>query len=203
MHFSTILATFGTLSTLALAAPSSRNVAARGNDNDLVFTVFKDSTGEVESFKNAKALGVDIYGPIPDDGTVHDDGHVTAEPGSKAWAWIRAQADIDWSGVSKEKRDEVLKRQGWANIGIGMYAQDNCGGQAAYFDNVEYGVHNFDTTNYYSLGIHYRGLRDNEKLDTYRLNGDDWCGNFVNSIAQNSNPGCAAVGPINCFVLTL
>ncbi|KAM0277205.1 hypothetical protein ACHAQH_005988 [Verticillium albo-atrum] len=200
MYFSTVVATLGALSTLALAAPNSRPLAVR--DDGLNFTVFTDANGDVESFKNAAALGVDIYGPIPDDGVVHD-GHVTAEPGTKAWAWIRAQADIDWKHVSKEKRDAVLKRQGWANIGIGMYAQDNCQGQASYFDNVEYGTHNYDVVNYYSIGIHYRGLRDGEKLDTFRQAGDDWCGTFVNTIAHNSNPGCGAVGPINCFVLTI
>ncbi|KAL9947973.1 hypothetical protein D7B24_004125 [Verticillium nonalfalfae] len=200
MHFSTILAGCGTLLSFALASPTSPLLAAR--HDTVSFAVFTDSNGEIESFKNAEALGVDIYGPIPDDGVVHAD-HVTAEPGTKAWAWIRAQADIDWAKVSKDKRDAVLKRQGWANIGIGMYAQDNCGGQASYFDNVEYGTHHFDVVNYYSIGITYRGLRDGETLGTFRQAGDDWCGTFVNNIAHNANPGCGAVGPINCFILTL
>lgn len=120
MHFTTVLSTLGLMASIALAAPKAPILAAR--DEDVDFTVYKDDAGNVESFVNATALGVDIFEPIPDDGVVLND-RIVAEPGTKAWAWIRAQIDINWDEVTEE---QLQKRQGWANIGIGMWAQDNC-----------------------------------------------------------------------------
>ncbi|KAM0322414.1 hypothetical protein ACHAQA_009481 [Verticillium albo-atrum] len=197
MHFASVLAKFGLLASVALAAPNAPILAAR--DDGVDFTLVKDASGAVESFKNATKLGVDIFEPIPDDGTVLED-RIIAEPGTKAWAWIRAQIDIDWDQVSEE---QIQKRQGWANIGIGMWAQDNCQGQAAYFDNVQYNVHHYDVVNHYSFGIRYRGLRNGEQLDVSRERNGDWCGTYVATIARNSAPGCGHVGPINCFRLWL
>lgn len=76
-----------------------------------------------ESIANATAMGVDVYGGIPDDAVKVTEGQYTAKPGSKAWAWIRAQIDLP---DTEETRREIAKRQGWANIGIGMFAQDWC-----------------------------------------------------------------------------
>ncbi|EEY20020.1 hypothetical protein VDBG_06129 [Verticillium alfalfae VaMs.102] len=197
MHFTTVLSTLGLMASIALAAPKAPILAAR--DEDVDFTVYKDDAGNVESFVNATALGVDIFEPIPDDGVVLKD-RIVAEPGTKAWAWIRAQIDINWDEVTEE---QLQKRQGWANIGIGMWAQDNCQGQASYFDNVQYNVHHYGTINHYSFGIRYRGLRNGEQLDVSRLNGGDWCGTYVATIARNSGTGCGHVGPINCFRLWL
>lgn len=59
-------------------------------------------------------------------------------------------------------------------------------GQASYFDNVQYNVHHYGTINHYSFGIRYRGLRNGEQLDVSRLNGNDWCGTYVATIARNS-----------------
>ena len=71
----------------------------------------------------ATALGIDVYGPIPADAVKVENGHWSAEPGTLAHAWIKAQFDIDWSRVDAE---QIAKRQGYANIGIGMFAQDWC-----------------------------------------------------------------------------
>ncbi|KAG7105045.1 Ribosome biogenesis protein nsa2 like [Verticillium longisporum] len=160
MHFTTVLSTLGLMASIALAAPKAPILAAR--DEDVDFTVYKDDAGNVESFVNATALGI----------------------------------DINWDEVTEE---QLQKRQGWANIGIGMWAQDNCQGQASYFDNVQYNVNHYGTINHYSFGIRYRGLRNGEQLDVSRLNGGDWCGTYVATIARNSGTGCGHVGPINCF----
>lgn len=124
MHFSaTVLATVGFLASLAQGSPTSE--LARSEK----FTpkVFLDEDGHVESFKDAARLGIDIFGPIPSDARRVDD-HWEADPDTKAWAWIRAQADIDWDTVPEEKRDEFEKRQGSgsAQINISVWTGDNC-----------------------------------------------------------------------------
>ncbi|KAF9871152.1 hypothetical protein CkaCkLH20_11321 [Colletotrichum karsti] len=152
-----------------------------------------------ESITNATAMGVDVYGTIPDDAVKVADGHYSAEPGSKAWAWIRAQIDL---GNSEETRSEIEKRQEWANIGIGMFAQDGCTGQAGWFDNVIYGNQHVVNLNMFSVGISYRGLRSNEQLDFSRLSGSDWCGKYLYSAGKNTPIGCFNSQAINCFRLT-
>lgn len=76
---------------------------------------------EIESIANATAKGIDVFGPIPDDAVKTDAGYWTAEEGTDAWAWIRAQIDIP-----AHAHPESTKRQTFANIGIGMFAQDWC-----------------------------------------------------------------------------
>ena len=76
-----------------------------------------------DSIVAAEAKGIDVYGPIPDDAVKVEDGYYTAEEGTDAWAWIRAQIDLP---NTEETRREIEKRQGYANIGIGMFAQDWC-----------------------------------------------------------------------------
>lgn len=81
-----------------------------------------------ESIANATALGVDVYGEIPADAVRVSDGSYTAEPGSQAWAWIRAQIDLPNTLETRneiENRAALEKRQA-ANIGIGMFSQDWC-----------------------------------------------------------------------------
>ena len=154
---------------------------------------------EIESIANATALGVDVYGPIPDDAVVQDDGHYTAEVGSKAWAWIRAQIDLP-----RDETNDVEKRQSWANIGIGMFAQDWCTGQASWFDNVQYDVAHVDSVNMFSVGISYRGLRSNEHLDfSRRSSNGDLCGTYLYSAAPFTPAGCFNSQLINCFRLWL
>ncbi|KAL0941654.1 uncharacterized protein CTRU02_204417 [Colletotrichum truncatum] len=184
MHFSTILVSAGLMAAgTVLAAPSQ----------------LVERAPVAESIANATALGVDVYGSIPDDATKVTDGHYTAEPGTKAWAWIRAQIDLP---NTAETRSEIEKRQGWANIGIGMFAQDWCSGQAGWFDNVIYGNQNVVHLNMFSVGISYRGLRSNEQLDFSKLSGSDWCGTYLYSAGQNTPVGCFNSQAINCFRLT-
>ncbi|KAF6839537.1 hypothetical protein CMUS01_04247 [Colletotrichum musicola] len=180
MQLSTLVLSFGLLAAQSvLGAPSGL-----------------DGRDVAESIVNATALGVDVYGSIPSDAVEIQAGQYTAEPGTKAWAWIRAQIDLPAS-------EEVEKRQTWANIGIGMFAQDWCNGQAAWFDNVQYGVQHYDTVNHFSVGISYRGLRSNEQLDFSRRNGNDWCGTYLYSAGQNTPVGCFNSQLINCFRLTI
>lgn len=126
MHFSSsaLITSLGFLAAVkAIPAPVSNSESA---DHGISVTLFYTPDGEIESFKNATDLGVDIYGNIPED-FEEKDGEFFAEPGSKAWTWARAQIDIDWEGLSQEKRDLVEKRQsGSANIGIGMWDRDAC-----------------------------------------------------------------------------
>lgn len=75
-----------------------------------------------ESIANATALGISVYGPIPTDAVKVDD-HWVAQPGTSASAWMRAQ--IDLNPYEADQGDQVEKRQ-WANIGIGLWAMDNC-----------------------------------------------------------------------------
>ncbi|KOS22319.1 hypothetical protein ESCO_001602 [Escovopsis weberi] len=169
------------LAATALAAPST-------------------SLSSTSSIADAEAHGVDVFGPIPADAVKTPEGHYTAEEGTQAWRWIRAQIDIP-NGAHPD--DKVEKRQGAANIGIGMFAKDSCTGQAAWFDDVTYNVNSYATINMYSVGISYRGLRSNEQLDFSRLNGNDWCGTYLYSAGQNTPVGCFNSQAINCFRLWL
>lgn len=161
MHFLASLTTllaFG--AGIATAAPA-----------DVSGLAVRDEGAEI--LAKAKDAGIDVYGPIPDDYLDYDKetGRYHFGPGSNASLWVDAQSFID--------HDTALeKRQGWANIGIGMWAQNNCGGEGYYFDNVQYNVHHYATVNLYSYRINYRGIRSNEQLDFSRLNGGDWCGTY-------------------------
>ncbi|KAK5998943.1 hypothetical protein PT974_01327 [Cladobotryum mycophilum] len=181
MRFSTILLS-SFLAATSLAAPSPST-----------------ALDSIPSIADAKAKGVDVFGPIPNDAVKVKDGHYTAEPGSDAWHWIRAQIDIP--NGSHPDDAEIEKRQGPANIGIGMFAQDSCRGQAAWFDDVTYNVNCYNTVNMYSVGISYRGLRNNEQLDFSRLSGNDWCGKYLYTAGKNTPVGCFNSQAINCFRL--
>ncbi|WYZ38364.1 hypothetical protein EsH8_III_000278 [Colletotrichum jinshuiense] len=162
-----------------------------------------DRAPVAESIANATALDVDVYGSIPDDAVQSADGHYIAEPGTKAWAWIRAQIDLPNTAETRaeiEKRASIEKREP-ANIGIGMFAQDWCNGQAGWFDNVNYNSQHVVNLNMYSVGISYRGIRNNEHLDFSKLAGNDWCGNYLYSAAPNTPVGCFNSQAINCFRL--
>ncbi|WQF82339.1 hypothetical protein CDEST_07353 [Colletotrichum destructivum] len=156
-----------------------------------------------ESIANATALGVDVYGQIPADAVRVSDGSHTAEPGSQAWAWIRAQIDLPNTLETRneiENRAALEKRQA-ANIGIGMFSQDWCKshfdtgqGKAAWFDNAGYNIHHISHDNMFSVGISYRGLRSNEQLDFSKFANNDLCGN-------TSSPLDKTPRLINCFHL--
>ena len=75
------------------------------------------------SIARAQAMGIDIYGSIPSDAVRHPDGTYTARPDSLAWAWIRAQVDLPDTPAT---RAALEQRQGYANVGIGLWAQDGC-----------------------------------------------------------------------------
>ncbi|KAJ3509277.1 hypothetical protein NLJ89_g5307 [Agrocybe chaxingu] len=189
MKFLSILSSLALLGATATAAPtSSAELATRG---------------VAESIVNATALGVDVYGQIPGDAVRKAPGYFTAEPGTHTWAWIRAQMDIDWNAIPVDKRDELEKNQTFANIGIGMFAQDWCNGVAVFFDNVRYNVQHFTATNMFSVVISHRGLRNNEQLDFSRRSGNDFCGMYLYTAAQNTPVGCFNSQLINCFRLWL
>jgi hypothetical protein len=113
---SIVSAAFG-MAALSSAMPSSQLMPRAAELSPVVVTT---SEGEVESHANATALGVDIFGPIPDDYTKVDD-HIVADPGSKAYAWIRARIDVDWDKVSDD-----VKIADYANIGVGMWTSTGC-----------------------------------------------------------------------------
>lgn len=212
MFFSTtILASVGFLAALAQGSPASQLARAE----DFAPKVFLDENGAVESFEKAARLGIDIFGPIPSDARRVDD-HWEADPDTKAWAWIRAQADIDWDAVSQDKRDELEKRQGSgpAQINISVWTGDNCtsndnhrsrlhvlffinygqlidhystgSGGVIYWDNVSYNVHYYSGSNLYSVGVSLRGVRGNEHLDLSRYLNGDACGQFVTRVVGGS-----------------
>ncbi|EQB54058.1 amidohydrolase [Colletotrichum gloeosporioides Cg-14] len=185
MHFSAFIISVGLMAAgSVLAAP---NLAI-------------ERTPVAESIANATAMGVDVYGVIPDDAVKVTEDQYTAEPGTKAWAWIRAQIDLP---NTDETRRQIEKRQGWANIGIGMFSQDWCNDQAGWVDNVIYGYNCYVDSNMYSVGISYRGLRSNEQLDFSRLSGNDWCRTYLHSAGHNTPTGCFNSQAINCFRLTV
>ncbi|KAK4225431.1 hypothetical protein QBC38DRAFT_264494 [Podospora fimiseda] len=159
-----------------------------------------DSVEIPESVKNATALGIDLYGKVPSD-AVRVDDHWTAEEGTLANAYFRAQIDLPAYEEQLEAAGVKLKRQNWANIGIGLWAQDNCQGQATYFDNVQYGWHHVSNINNFAVGISYRGLRRGEHLDFSRLRGSDRCGEYVTNILGPTGTGCGHIPATNCFRL--
>lgn len=136
--------------------------------------------------------GIDVRGPIPSD-AVPTEGGFTFAAESDASYWAQAQIELAGS-ADLEKRE-------YANIGIGMFAQNGCGGQGAWFDNVQYDVQHIANLNLYSVGISYRGLRNNEHLDFSRLSGNDWCGSYLFSAGALTNVGCFSTQAINCFRL--
>jgi hypothetical protein len=146
-----------------------------------------------DPIKICKDRGIDVNGPIPSDAVKESDGGYHFAPDSNAFHWVRAQIATAASG-SKKRNDP-------ANIGIGMFAQDWCNGQGAWFDDVIYGNHNYGTTNYFSVGISYRGLRSNEHLDFSKYANGDYCGQYVYSAGYMTPVGCFNSQAINCFEL--
>ncbi|KXX77090.1 hypothetical protein MMYC01_205385 [Madurella mycetomatis] len=185
MRFSATLTSLALFAGAAFAAPAEK---AAMTARDIP-----------ESIAKAMELGIDVYGPIPDDAQRVDD-HWVAQPGSRASAWMRAQIDLDQ--YEADQGEQVEKRQ-WANIGIGLWAQDNCQGESAWFDNVEYNVHHVTGVNMFAVGIRYRGLRNGEHLDFSRWANGDLCGQYVASAAVPSTTGCANIPLTNCFHLWL
>lgn len=144
-----------------------------------------------------KQRGIDVHGPIPGDAVKGSDGGYHFAADSNAFHWVRAQL-VEPPKTSKR---DLETRNDPANIGIGMFAQDWCNGQGAWFDDVVYGVHNYANINMYSVGISYRGLRNNEHLDFSKLSGNDYCGQYVYSAGYETPVGCFNSQAINCFEL--
>ncbi|RCI08398.1 hypothetical protein L249_8822 [Ophiocordyceps polyrhachis-furcata BCC 54312] len=150
----------------------------------------------IESLANAHRMGVDVWGPIPDDAVKVKDGHYTAEPGTKAWTWIRAQIDL-------KPGQGPQRRQIYANMGIGMFIGDQCTGQAAWYENVFYDYSYTSQVNMFSVGIRYRTLRDNERLDFSRWDGRNLCGTYLYTVPTSTPVGCFNSEMINCFRVSL
>ncbi|KAH7303082.1 hypothetical protein B0I35DRAFT_325131, partial [Stachybotrys elegans] len=117
----------------------------------------------IESFTNATALGVDIYGPMPTDAEFVD-GHWEAEPGTKAHAWFRAQIDIDWDSMPEKRQGSGL-----AQIEMTMLA----------WGNINYNTEYVTRDNMFSLDIAGRTIRSNERLEIYSRVGGNACGQFL------------------------
>jgi hypothetical protein len=119
MHFSTgaIAAILGS-AVLVHAVPAPELVS---REDEIAPFVVLNEAGEVQSFQIAADLDVDIYGDIPDDFIQMDD-HIEAEPGTKAWAWIRAQGDIDWDNVPEGV--SITKRN--SNLGVAIFTSTSC-----------------------------------------------------------------------------
>ncbi|CAG9983562.1 unnamed protein product [Clonostachys byssicola] len=192
---SIVSAVFG-MATLSSAMPSGQ-LMSRAEELSPVVVI--TSEGEIESLANATALGVDIYGPIPDDYTKVDD-HIVADPGSKAYAWIRARIDVDWDKVSDD-----VKAADYANIGVGMWTSTGCSGSVSYWSNIEYNPWFYWNTasNFYSVGTDKRAFSWRERLDLYRRAGDNQCGTYTEYVQGPAGPGCWNGGPFNCFSLKI
>ncbi|KAH7309656.1 hypothetical protein B0I35DRAFT_463615 [Stachybotrys elegans] len=197
MFFSTtFLVTVGMVAGWAQASPAVQPFAA---SDAIAPLVVRDEHGEIESFKNATALGVDIFGPIPSDARRVDD-HWEADPGTPAWAWIRAQLDIDWDTVDEEN---LAKRQGSGNafVNLSVWTGDGCTGGVVYHDDVNYNVNYPNNNNLFSMGLSRRAIRSNEHLDISRFRNGQACGQFVSRLA-GSGLGCWGSLPVyNCFRL--
>ncbi|KAK3997986.1 hypothetical protein QBC44DRAFT_364184 [Cladorrhinum sp. PSN332] len=191
MRFSTTLASLALFSATALAAPTEVATPT---------IITHDSVEIPESIVNATALGLDLYGSIPDD-AVKEGDHWTAQPGTLAAAWFRAQIDLDAYEEQLETAGAPVEKRQWANIGIGLWTQDNCQGAVAYWDNVQYNVHHYTGANTFAVGIRYRGLRWGEHLDFSRLQGSDWCGQYVTNVLGPTGTGCGHMPATNCFRL--
>lgn len=107
MHFSTLIISVGLLCTTTVG--SAPAVTGR-----LV---------QIESIINATTLGVDVYGPIPDNAILVQEVYGTAKEGTEAWTWIRGQIDLP---PPEDTVSGVAKRQKYASIGVNMFAQNWC-----------------------------------------------------------------------------
>ncbi|ELQ35917.1 hypothetical protein M0657_012176 [Pyricularia oryzae] len=138
------------------------------------------ATGEPESFKNATLLGVDIFGPMPDDYEVVGEGLNKAEPGSKSWAWLRAQIDMSPEDVPAHRRAEVEKRQSGRSVTVNAYTGYDCFGTNFFSNPTSYNVHYYHSVlRFTSFGIGGRNLGSREQLDFSNFQGNDACGLWI------------------------
>lgn len=141
----------------------------------------------------AEYRGIDVRGPIPSDAKKDENGVYICEPDSDAAAWVRAQLSL---GASSDTKKREL-----ANIGIGMFSDNNCLGTAAWIDNVSYG----DSVSrggieFKSVGISFRAMRSGEHLDFSRRGpSNNLCETYLYSAAPFTGVGCFNSQPINCF----
>jgi len=131
-----------------------------------------------EAIEYAKANGIDLAGPIPDDYTSYneEEGRYDFEAGSQASAWARAQvAAVELNIPSFAKRANST-----SGVGIGMWQGPWCSGAGFYINEVLYNVAYVSTTPLYSVGVSRRTLVPREQLDFSKLNGNgDYCGTYA------------------------
>ncbi|KAK4183901.1 hypothetical protein QBC35DRAFT_418001 [Podospora australis] len=164
--------------------------------------------GEVpESVVNATALGIDIWGDLPDDAVKIAEHQWDIPEGTKAAAWLRAQSDLELYESALEARGyqaHLARRQGSAEIGLGLWTGNNCNGRGFYTDNAYYGTFYLNgNVNHFSLNVARRGLRRGEYLDLLRNSGSDWCGGYIITFTGDAPTGCFPVTSVVCFRLHL
>lgn len=137
--------------------------------------------------------GIDVSGPIPGDSTAIEGGF-TFTADSDASHWVRAQFAL--------APEQLSKRYHYANVGVGMFAQNGCTGDGAWFNNVIYGNQNVGGRDYKSVGISYRALRSDEQLDFSSKSGADQCAVYRYSAGKRTPVGCFNSQVINCLRLT-
>ncbi|KAI9152304.1 hypothetical protein HJFPF1_09534 [Paramyrothecium foliicola] len=179
MIYSTLVACVGLIATIAHATPAPLEQAEVTFD-----AIVLNAEGRIESFVNATRLDVDIFGDFPTDDATLIDGHWTAEPGTKAHAWLRAQVDITEDTVSKEDLAKLDKRQGASQMDIAMWTLDNCQGNVIRLNNLNYRSKQSSTQNMFSVSIARRALRDNEHLDLSRGPSGNRCQTFTQRVGS-------------------
>ncbi|KAK3995924.1 hypothetical protein QBC44DRAFT_232889 [Cladorrhinum sp. PSN332] len=207
MHFSTALVAL--LSASVLAAPKE---LAASKESGPVGIPAKLIDNVPESIANATALGIDVYGSIPDDAVQKGEGYYVAEPGTLGWAWIRAQQDLEEYEHGLEARglpvraDAIEKRQS-TGIRVNAYTGDWCSGSAYFFTNPNYWWFYNPTDNvyWYSFGFSTRTLRSNEKIEFW---SGPWGGNrcsthHTNIWGPTGAGSCWQIQASTCFSLTL
>ncbi|KAI5783945.1 hypothetical protein DFH27DRAFT_505737 [Peziza echinospora] len=149
------------------------------------------------AIEEAKGLGIDIAGPIPDDYTKFDaeTGRYEFAGGSKAGAWARAQ--LAASALEEGGETSGLQKRA-SGVGLGMWTGTWCSGSGWYIPDMNYGTTYFSpSTAYISVGISGRSLGNWEQLDfstwtTCPTHGCSpvACGQYLYSAGTYTPPGC-------------
>ncbi|KAI5799340.1 hypothetical protein DFH27DRAFT_653609 [Peziza echinospora] len=158
----------------------------------------------------AKDLGIDLDGPIPNDFTVYDEklNRYEFEAGSKASAWARAQIALTSLPGVREPAKKLDKRG--SGVALGMWHGTWCSGSGWYIPDVLYDVSYVSSAPYISVGIGSRSLGPWEQLDFSRANtcptgncDPNLCGVYLYSAGTYTPPGCWNSGNYNCAHLWL
>ncbi|TLD11851.1 hypothetical protein PspLS_11266 [Pyricularia sp. CBS 133598] len=167
---------------LPLLAAGGPITDGSGAEAPATLVVRDPATGRPESFQNATLLGVDIFGPMPGDYEAVGNGLNKAEPGSKSWAWLRAQMDISPEDVPAHRQVEFEKRQSGRSVTVNAYTGFDCSGTNFFSNPTHYDVHFYHSgLRFNSFGIAGRNLGNREQLDFSNFNnqGDDACGRWI------------------------